>query len=1079
MTDNSKALVSSAGGWFSGWQSSPSSAVTTTSAVGSFATENGAGTRQNGAAAVEEDDDEAADQLLTQFPPYGTTTAQQHGAQDWFLMGAVASYGGGDGPRQPQVGDDDDDQLDNGNEWYNFSSSSQYRVHPNDALATINDGSMTADGRGTTGVVGGGGTSGTNNTSGTDNNDGGDKPKKGTGGIVPGSPDDWDADEQTLWMAAPKKRKNGDGEGRRGEDDGVVARSDLAAVGASNGSSTHRSGGGSSSAVVVGQERRRHEWVAGDPAASAAAGALSETVRAGGAAPSLSDRAADGGGSTKRPSTATAAASPSQSSSSPSRGPRKYFGRSSSGPAAAVGGVRRLASMDEEGRQHWMPDQLCKECYSCETPFTVFRRRHHCRLCGQVFCNNCSAYFVPFRNSTIRVCKLCNDQVAEKGGVVLEEVSGIGEAGNRASTLQDTKTASTAATAAATIGSASPLSSIDSPSRKRRHFLDAAPTATDSDGAVFSALSQTKQLALTAAQTAIVTAPASSTQRQQLNDLEELDRQQQIQATSAASQTPHHAPTPVVVATSADGVRKAVTSPEGSSISTDYATQERQGKAHLGMTAANHMEVMARRLLHSHAPLLLESETEQEKNRLESQWINALLSLATRCCSTVAPNVKKGDLLDIRPYCKVKVVPGGSFTDCAYLSGVMFRKTVSHKKMAKEIETPRIMILSGGIEFSRAENRIASLETLFEQEEKFLEIKISMILKKKPDVLIVGRSVSRRGQELLLKAGVVLIQQVKPELLRRISRQTGASVVSNTDFVMSQFGDGVIGKCHRFRLVTFRDNELWTDKLLQDAKKENTGNRKGPRSIEAVLADEGLSTHERQAALAASKLGQGVLDGTEAVRTGLAKRGVAQTYCMFEGCPKRLGCTVVLRGASRAALKQAKTVFRFLVNVAYNLHLELSYFRERGARIRPDFEVGQKYALSSSLCVDYGQPPGGKKIRPWNGTTSDKVPLLESGEITAFDHQSILITSVWMTDKTQCCPAEVKGICYYSLQDVALGQFLRDSCFNLSLKCQNPNCKKSVLDHSLSFVHNDGLINITVRCCSHVATNENSSLIKG
>ena len=33
-------------------------------------------------------------------------------------------------------------------------------------------------------------------------------------------------------------------------------------------------------------------------------------------------------------------------------------------------------------RQHWMPDQLCKQCYACETPFTVFRRRHHCRLCG-------------------------------------------------------------------------------------------------------------------------------------------------------------------------------------------------------------------------------------------------------------------------------------------------------------------------------------------------------------------------------------------------------------------------------------------------------------------------------------------------------------------------------------------------------------------------------------------------------------------------------------------------------------------------------------------------------------------------
>ena len=28
----------------------------------------------------------------------------------------------------------------------------------------------------------------------------------------------------------------------------------------------------------------------------------------------------------------------------------------------------------------WMPDRLCKTCYSCDTPFTVFRRRHHFRV---------------------------------------------------------------------------------------------------------------------------------------------------------------------------------------------------------------------------------------------------------------------------------------------------------------------------------------------------------------------------------------------------------------------------------------------------------------------------------------------------------------------------------------------------------------------------------------------------------------------------------------------------------------------------------------------------------------------------
>ena len=56
------------------------------------------------------------------------------------------------------------------------------------------------------------------------------------------------------------------------------------------------------------------------------------------------------------------------------------------------------------------------------------------------------------------------------------------------------------------------------------------------------------------------------------------------------------------------------------------------------------------------------------------------MTLATRCCATVEPDVKNGDLLDIRPYCKVKVIPGGSVKDFAYVSGIVFHKNVSHKK---------------------------------------------------------------------------------------------------------------------------------------------------------------------------------------------------------------------------------------------------------------------------------------------------------------------------------------------------------------------------------------------------------------
>ena len=67
--------------------------------------------------------------------------------------------------------------------------------------------------------------------------------------------------------------------------------------------------------------------------------------------------------------------------------------------------------LSEGNQEHWMPDQLCKQCYDCDSQFTVFRRRHHCRLCGQVFCSSCSAYFVELDEAkTSRACRECFEQ---------------------------------------------------------------------------------------------------------------------------------------------------------------------------------------------------------------------------------------------------------------------------------------------------------------------------------------------------------------------------------------------------------------------------------------------------------------------------------------------------------------------------------------------------------------------------------------------------------------------------------------------------------------------------------------------
>ena len=168
------------------------------------------------------------------------------------------------------------------------------------------------------------------------------------------------------------------------------------------------------------------------------------------------------------------------------------------------------------------------------------------------------------------------------------------------------------------------------------------------------------------------------------------------------------------------------------------------------------------------------------------------------------------------------------------------------------------------------------------------------------------------------------------------------------------------------------------------------------KSVAALLSKPSAKYFERQAALAARKLGEGVLDGMDAVTLGLAKRGVVKTYIMIEGCPKELGCTVILRGASRPALKMVKRVLRFLINCSYNMKLETSYILERCCRLPPSYKIPPTPCCSSSLCVDFGQPPNNRRnARPWNGGKHDPAQRSLSGKITPLDQQAILSTSVW------------------------------------------------------------------------------------
>ena len=60
----------------------------------------------------------------------------------------------------------------------------------------------------------------------------------------------------------------------------------------------------------------------------------------------------------------------------------------------------------------WIPDNIVDYCYNCDKQFTtILNRKHHCRICGKIFCSNCLNKFLDINiyneKSEIKVCSAC------------------------------------------------------------------------------------------------------------------------------------------------------------------------------------------------------------------------------------------------------------------------------------------------------------------------------------------------------------------------------------------------------------------------------------------------------------------------------------------------------------------------------------------------------------------------------------------------------------------------------------------------------------------------------------------------
>ncbi|KAG9490890.1 hypothetical protein GDO78_006300 [Eleutherodactylus coqui] len=64
----------------------------------------------------------------------------------------------------------------------------------------------------------------------------------------------------------------------------------------------------------------------------------------------------------------------------------------------------------------WLKDDEATGCKQCNKEFSISRRKHHCRNCGDIFCNTCSSneLSLPSYPKPVRVCDTCHNLLLQR-----------------------------------------------------------------------------------------------------------------------------------------------------------------------------------------------------------------------------------------------------------------------------------------------------------------------------------------------------------------------------------------------------------------------------------------------------------------------------------------------------------------------------------------------------------------------------------------------------------------------------------------------------------------------------------------
>ncbi|XP_068207270.1 T-complex protein 1 subunit gamma-like [Palaemon carinicauda] len=170
------------------------------------------------------------------------------------------------------------------------------------------------------------------------------------------------------------------------------------------------------------------------------------------------------------------------------------------------------------------------------------------------------------------------------------------------------------------------------------------------------------------------------------------------------------------------------------------------------------------------------------------QYADLACAIALKAVKTITTESDGRKEIDVKKWARIEKIPGGTIEECQVLSGIMVNKDVTHQKMKRRIENPRIILLDCPLEYKKGESQTdveLTAETDFtkmlEMEEEHVKSLCADLIALRPDLIITEKGVSDLAQHFLVKAGITCLRRVKKSDNNRLSKACGAVIVNRTE----------------------------------------------------------------------------------------------------------------------------------------------------------------------------------------------------------------------------------------------------------------------------------------------------------